>query len=235
MVNRSTPPKISSWVARFNGEIIGVDVVRPFVDTKRRRFGHNDGVAGKNLTALLIVDCMARFDARFLVADCKTLTLITALLNDWIRTLGKPRRIIMDNGPPGMFGTEWGDFSHTYVIQLVNAPKSSPHQNGLTERVVRPLNAGIRAFLSDSDIRPSQTVLTQAAMARNHVPHSVTGIPPALAMTGRCDLLAGHAATAWSHYPDSTDPASLPANAMRNILVTRTAVMAADADRALKT
>ena len=235
LVNRITPPKISSWIARFNGEIIGIDVVHPFMDIKRRRFGHNEGVTGKNLTALLVVDCMTRFAVCSLVTDCKPSTLITVLLNDWIRTLGKPRRIIMDNGSPGMFGTEWNDFSHTYVIQLINAPKSAPHQNGLTERVVRSLKAGIRAILSDSDLRPSQTLLTQAVMARNHVPHSVTGIPPALAMTGRCDLLAGHAATAWSHNPDSTDPAVLQANAMRNILVARTAVMAADADRALKT
>ena len=205
VANRVTPPKLSGWVARFNGEIIGIDVIHPFVDIKRRRFGHNEGVCGKNPTALLISDCMSRFAVCSLVTDCKAATLIAVVLDDWVRTLGKPRRVIMDNGPPGMFGTKWNDFSHTDVVQLIHAQNSAPHQNGLVERVVRPLKACIRAILSDSDIPPSQTILTQAAMARNHAPHTVAGIPPALAMAGRCDLLAVRAATAWSHNPDATE------------------------------
>ena len=72
-------------------------------------------------------------------------------------------------------------------------------------------------------------------MARNHVPHTVTGIPPALTMSGRCDLLAGHASTAWPHNPDTVGPAVLQTNAMRHILNERSAVMAADAERTLTT
>ena len=70
-------------------------------------------------------------------------------------------------------------------------------------------------------------------MARNHVPRTVTGISPEMAMAGRCDRLDGHAAAAWSHNPDTVDPAAHQANDMRNILIARPAVMKEDADRAL--
>ena len=113
----------------------------------------------------------------------------------------------MDHLSPGMFGGEWGDFSHTYAIQLVHAPQGAPYQNGLCERVVRSLNTELKAILTEEWAQPSQRILAQAVMERNHVPHTATGLPPALEMTGRCDLLAGRAATAWTHGPESVDPA----------------------------
>ena len=65
-------------------------------------------------------------------------------VNDWIRARWKSRRIITDNGSPGMFCAVWGEFSHTYVIQLVRTPKSAPYQNGLFGRADRSQNAGNR-------------------------------------------------------------------------------------------
>ena len=47
-VGRVTPPKITSWQTRFNGEIIAIDVVYPFVGIK-------DGVEGKHFLPLLIL------------------------------------------------------------------------------------------------------------------------------------------------------------------------------------
>lgn len=141
----------------------------------------------------------------------------------------------MDNGPPEMFGTDWGEFSHTNAIQLVHAPKSAPYQNGLADRVVRPPKAELRDILTTGGDRASQRIRTQAVMARNDVHHTVTGIPQAMGMTRRCDLLSGRASAAWSNNPVAGDPAVQQADAMRNILTARTAVVAADADRALKT
>ena len=132
-----------------------------------------------------------------------------------------------------MFGTGWGQFSHAYVIQLVRAPRTASYQNCLAERVARPLNAGIRAILTEEGSRLSQKVLTRAVMARNHVPHTATWISPALAMAGRCYLLSGQAATAWTRNPDTVDHAILQTNALSRILTARTAVMTADAERAL--
>ena len=72
-------------------------------------------------------------------------------------------------------------------------------------------------------------------MARNHVPNNAKGIPPALDMAGRCDLLAGHAAAAWTHNPDPADPDVQVPNAVRNIGTTRAEFMEADEELVLKT
>ena len=65
---------------------------------------------------------MTRFAAWSLIVDCKDVALIS-IINDWISAPGKPRRIIMDNSPPGMFGADRDELSRTYVIQLVHAPR----------------------------------------------------------------------------------------------------------------
>ena len=149
--------------------------------------------------------------------------------------MGKPRRVIMDNGSPGTSGADWDEFSHANAIQLAHAPKAAPYQNGLAERVARSLKDALEAILAEEGTTPSQQNSTQDVMARNHVPHSATGVLPALAITGRCDILAGRAATACSYNRDAMDPEIQQENAMRNILNARTAVMVADAQRALNT
>ena len=66
-------------------------------------------------------------------------------------------------------------------------------------------------------------------------PRRSLGYPTSLGITGRCDLLAGHAAAAWSHDPESTDPAAAQAGGMRNILNARPASLLEDANRTLTT
>ena len=221
-------PKIPGWVARLNGEIVGVDVSYPFVGAK-------EGIAGWNYLALLIVDCVASFAISSLIVDTKETTLIGILINDWARPVGKPRWITMDAGSPAMFGADWDGFGYAYVIQLIHAPRSIPYQNGLAERAARSLRAGIRVILTENGTRPSQKVLAHAVMARTHLPNTVSGIPPELEMTGRSDLLAGPAETAWAHNPDTVGPAVLEPNALSQIPAARTAVMAPDDERALPT
>ena len=140
----------------------------------------------------------------------------------------------MDSGPPGMSVGEWGDFAHNYALQLAQAPKSAPYQYGLCERAVWSLKTALRAILADGRVRHSQKIQTQAAMARNHGPHTATGIPPPLAMAGRCHSLAGRAA-AWSRDPESMAPEAAQAGEMRSIRNDRTAVMRGDSNRALRT
>ena len=156
-------------------------------------------------------------------------------MNEWGRPLGETRRIISYNGSPGMTGREWEELTHRFCIQLVRAPKETPQQNGPVEIVVRRLTIPPKHLLLDVDVQPSQALLTQVTMARNHFPHTVTVIPLALAMTGRSDLLAGRAATARNHDPQSIDRVVRQLNSMRNILNERNAIITAGAKRALAT
>ena len=100
VVGQVAPPKITGRLARCSDEINGSDVVYPIV-------GVAVGVSWGNYMALLIVGCVSRFAICSLIVDCKAVKLINIIIiNDRIRPIGKPRRIIMDAGPPGMFGNE---------------------------------------------------------------------------------------------------------------------------------
>ena len=85
----------------------------------------------------------------------------------------------------------------------------------------------------DMSPRPPHALLTRVDMARNHVPHTATGIPPPLSTAGRYDLLGGHADAAWNHDPGPLGPAVRQANSMRNILNARNAIIKADAKSAI--
>ena len=225
---RATPPKISSWIAKFNGEIVGIDIVYPFS-------GSPPSKTCTKISALMMVCCLTRFCALSILPDLTAQTTSTVFMNDWVRFVGKPRRIILDAGSPGLMGKEWGQLSHVFRWQMISAPPRAPHQNGMLERTFRNLKIAIRAIMSDPAMEPGQTVLTLASIARNHVPHTITGIPPCLAMTGRADLLAGAASTIFDHNPVSDEIAIKQRNAMRNILNARNAVITATAMQALKT
>ena len=92
-------------------------------------------------------------------------TITGTLLNDWIRPLGEPRRIIADQWSLGMTGVEWEELPRTYCIQLVYAPSQAPQQNGLVERVVRSLKYALRQLMVGPALQPSQYLLTRVAMA----------------------------------------------------------------------
>ena len=157
-------------------------------------------------------------------------------MNDWGRYIGKPRRISMDNVSPGMTGPAWGRISHVYGWQLISAPPRTPHQNGLVERSMRSLNVPIQAIMTDETMTHGQDVLTMATIARNHTPRTIAGVPPALAMTGRSDMLVGCAAAIWDHDPESAgEVIAKQQNDMRNISEARNAAITASAQQALKT
>ena len=73
-------------------------------------------------------------------------------------------------------------------------------------------------------------------IARNHTPHTIAGIRPALAMTGRTDMLAVCGAKIWYNDPESVgDVAAREQNSMRNIPNARNAAIAASSRHALET
>ena len=50
-----------------------------------------------------------------------------------------------------------------------------------------------------------QYVLKLETIDRNHAHHSIAGIPTALSMAGRADILVGRAAAIWNSDTDSPD------------------------------
>ena len=183
-----------------------------------------------------MIDGLSRFVNCSLLSRLSGECVVQTFINDWVRTLGKPRRILLDNGGPGFKNQSWTEASHVFGWKLVQAPPNTQPQNGLAERAARSLKVEVRNILS-TESRPliEQRILTMAVIAKNRAPRAITGIPPPLAMVGRCDILSGFAQTAFNHNPDSTDPVVRQFNTVRNIMNARNAVIHADANHAIKT
>ena len=121
--------------------------------------------------------------------------------NDWVRTIGKQRRAIMDRGPPGMFDEPLCKLPHVFAWKMIHSPSRTTNQNGFLERSVRSFKVAAKAIMTDGHMIAGQYVLTLASIARNHAHRSITGAPPAVAMAGRSDVLAGGAAAIWNSDP----------------------------------
>ena len=228
-VRRITLPPVASMAAKFNGEIIALDIIYPFTDCF-------DEKISKEFPALFMIDSLSRFVNCALLINRASGHASQIFLDDWVGTLGKPRRIITDRGGPTLQGEAWTDLSHIFGWQMIHAPKFSPNQNGLAERSTRSLEIAVKNLITATQaLAPTQEILTQAVIAKNHVPHAVTGIPPAMAMTGRCDILDGHGQTAFTHDPNASDSLIRTTNNLNNILNARNAIIAADASYAIKT
>lgn len=119
---------------------------------------------------------------------------------------------------------------------MIHAPKFSPYQNGLAERSTRSLEIAVKNIITATKAKcPTQEISTQAVIAKNHVPRAAPGLSPALAMTGRCDILAGHGRIAFNRDPEKCDSLLRMNNSMSNILHARNAIITADATNAIKT
>ena len=104
-VRRIAPPSVSSWLARFSGEIFAIDIIYPFA---------GEGPMGlfrkpyPITPALIAVDSMTRFATCALSKDLTSAEVSQTFMKDWAMHFGKPKRIILGQGGPGLTGEEWG-------------------------------------------------------------------------------------------------------------------------------
>ena len=115
-------------------------------------------------------------------------------------------------------------------------PTKMSHQNGLAERSVRALKAAFQSIsINEGHPGLTQNTITLAVIAKNHAPRAVTGLPPAYAMTGRCDVASGAATCTLEHDPLSHDSLIPQANAVRKIIDARNEIMKRDSEHAIRT
>ena len=170
-------------MAKYNGEIVAIDIVFPFADC----FG---GELAKEYPALFTTDSLSRcINCSPLIARDSTRA-SQVFMNEWVRIIGKARRVITDRGRPTLSGAVRAELSHTFGWQMIHAPQFASHQNGLAERSARSLEISAKRIISATcENCTTQEILTQSVISKNHVPHAVTGLSPELAMTGRCEIL----------------------------------------------
>ena len=212
-----------------NGEAVALEVTPPF----GRRFGEH---IPKEYPELFTIDSLSMFINFFLFVARSADRAGGTFVNDWARTIGKPRRIIADSVGPSLTWDFRRELSRAYGRQMIHAPQFTHQQNGLAERVVRPFSNSTRnIFGAVENPRPCRGIPTQSVVAKNHVPHSTTEMPTALETTGRFAILSGYSADAFNRDPEIADSVIEIQNYIRGITNARYAAIYAEANRPART
>ena len=153
-VRRITLPSVEIWMTKYNGEIIAMGIISPFADCFGERIA-------KDYPALFMIDSLSRFiNCSWLIARASEHA-GRIFMDDCVRPLGKPRRIISDKGGPTLAGKIWTDVSHTFGRQMIRAPAFTPNQNVLAERSTRLLEIAVKNIISGTKaICPSREIST---------------------------------------------------------------------------
>ena len=213
---------------------MAIDIVYSFADIGPEGLFPKRKATGE-IAALLVADSPTRFISCQILKSLTSEVVTQVFTNDWAEHFGKPKRIILDQGGPGLDGGEWGELSHVFGWQYNCAPVRTPRQNGLAGRTARSLKAASQSIVANENhTAPSQALLTLAVIAKNHAPRAITGFPPSFAMTGRCDVASGAITCMWEHGPLTHDSLIPQMNALRKILEARNAVIQADSTHAIK-
>ena len=119
-------------MAKCNGDIVAIDNCYPFNES-------HPEVKGGGHHALIVVGSLSLYVNCSSIGKLSGRNALSTFLNGWVRPMGKPRRILMDNGGPGLRSTIWTDASDTSGWQIVTTPPLAQSQNGIAERAVRSL------------------------------------------------------------------------------------------------
>ena len=121
-LQRITPPQMACRLAKYNGGIAALDIVFPFTDCF-------EGKIARDYPALFMIDSLPRsINCSMLIARA-SIRAGQVFMGDWVRAIGKPRRIITDRGGPTLPGEAWAYLSRKFGWQMIHAPQFSPHQD----------------------------------------------------------------------------------------------------------
>ena len=96
-VHRITPPVVSSWIDRFSGEVVAIDVIRPFMDIGPEGLFPKWKATGE-IPALIAIDSLTRFITCQILKSANSETASRLFVNDWVKHFGKPKK---DHFGPG--------------------------------------------------------------------------------------------------------------------------------------
>ena len=101
--HRIAPPVVSSWIARFSGEVVSIDATHPFAEIGPDGLFPQWKATGE-VAALLVADSLTRFITCQILKSLNSEVVSQVFVSDWANRFGKPKRIILDQGWPGLVG-----------------------------------------------------------------------------------------------------------------------------------
>ena len=94
---RIAHPSVACWLGKYNGEIADLDIISQFADCV-------DEELGNEYPSLLMIGSLPRCINCPVVITKASIHSGHVFMNDWVSTIGKPRRAIADRGGPTFQG-----------------------------------------------------------------------------------------------------------------------------------
>ena len=128
---------------------------------------------------LIIVDAHSKWiDAHVMTSSTSTATINR--LRQTFATHGIPQVLVSDNGS-AFTSAEFNEFMSTNTIRHIRSAPYHPATNGLAERAVQTLKAGLRKLSGGS----LETRVARFLFTYRTTPHAVTGVTPAFLLMKR--------------------------------------------------
>lgn len=146
------------------GELVTVDFYGPLPES-----------VGKVKYIFVVIDAFSKLVKLYPIVKANTATVLRKIFIDYTRDVGKPRRILADNG------TQFTSHKWRYELEQqdikvhfcsIRHPQSNP-----TERVMRELGRMFRTFCSQSHVGWAREIKTIEKIL-NHTTHCSTGFIP---------------------------------------------------------
>jgi hypothetical protein len=138
--------------------------------------------ASGNRYVLVVVDMCDRWVEAYALPDATTASVVHALSSDYLPRHGAPAKILCDRGP-AFSSAAWTAALSRWGTTLVHSSPYHPQGNGLAEREVGSLLAGLKRMV-ESEVSWEQA-LPSALLGRRFAPHARLGVSPFQLCYGR--------------------------------------------------
>ena len=97
---------VASFVARFSGDVVAIYIIYPFADIGAAGLYAERTTNAKIWPALIMDDLLTRLTPCSIVKDSAAMEVAATALNECVKKFGNPKRIVLDQGRPGLGGQE---------------------------------------------------------------------------------------------------------------------------------
>ena len=159
-------------IAKYPFEIIGIDLVGPFVASEQG-----------NKYMLTVIDHCTGWAEAYPIPDKRCVTIQSTLMNRLFPQHGYSRIIIQDNGLE-FNSTPWIESLRNHVVEIRKTTTYYPQTNGRCERFNRTLKEMITRLVNNRQAQ-WETQVAPALMAYRNSVSTVTGYTPFFLLYGR--------------------------------------------------
>ena len=190
--------------------------------------------SGHSRPYFIIVDHLSRYAVTCRMNSHKPEHAIDLFYKMWLQQLGRPGEILADRGP-SFIGTEWDSLCDLMEIQMILIARECPRENGIAERSVGIIKTTYRILKQRCGSVSDERLIIRAAMCRNLIPNTKSGLAPSQIMLGRSDVVSMMEGRNWLPIEERSDDMLANQNILKGLLGARNVAVQADARNIIQT